>query len=196
MTDSHSATRPVAIITGGSQGLGLALGEALADEGWTLVIDARRGDRLGAAAARLAARTTVIAIAGDVTDPEHRRALADAANELGPVRLLVNNASTLGTSPLRRLSEISAETMARVFDVNVVAPITLVQALGPQFTDGATVINITSDAAVEPYEGWGGYGSTKAALEQLSAILAIEHPELRVYAVDPGDMGTSTYQEA
>jgi len=197
MTDFHSSpTRPVAVITGGSQGLGLALAEALADRGWALVIDARRVDRLEVAAARLAARTTVTAIAGDVTDAGHRRALADAANALGPVRLLVNNASTLGASPLPRLSEISAETLARVFDVNVVAPIALLQALGPQLSKGATVINITSDAGVEPYEGWGGYGSAKAALEHASRVLDVERPDLRVLVVDPGDMRTEMHQDA
>src|SRR4051794_26609502 len=120
MTDFHSPTRPVAVITGGSQGLGLALARALAERGWALVIDARRADRLDGAAAELATRTTVTAIAGDVTDPDHRHALADAANALGPVRLLVNNASTLGASPLPSLSEITRETFVRTFEVNVI----------------------------------------------------------------------------
>jgi NAD(P)-dependent dehydrogenase (short-subunit alcohol dehydrogenase family) len=196
MADFHPPTRPVAVITGGAQGLGLSLATALADEGWALVIDARRADRLDSAAAELATRTTVTAIAGDVTDPEHRRALADAAHALGPVRLLVNNASTLGASPLPSLTEITPETFVRTFEVNVVAPIALVQALGPQLAEGATVINITSDAAVEPYEGWGGYGSTKAALEHASRVLAVERSDLRVLIVDPGDMRTEMHQDA
>ena len=189
-------TRPVAVITGGSQGLGLALTEALADAGWALVIDARRRDRLDAAVARLAARGPVVGVPGDVTDPAHRRALADAAAGLGPVRLLVNNASTLGASPLPSLGEISVEQLHRVFDVNVVAPIALVQELDDQLAPDATVVNITSDAAVEAYEGWGGYGASKAALEHASRVLAAERPARRVLVVDPGDMRTEMHQEA
>jgi len=196
MAAARSSSRPVAVITGASQGLGRALAEALAGEGWALVIDARRPERLDAAAAELAQRTDVIALAGDVTDPVHQDALAHAAAELGPVRLLVNNASTLGASPLPRLSAIDADVMARVFEVNVVAPIALVQALGPHLTDGATVVNVTSDAAVEAYEGWGGYGASKAALEHASRVLAEERPDLRVLVVDPGDMRTEMHQDA
>ena len=189
-------TRPVAVVTGGSQGLGLALAEALADAGWALVIDARRRDRLDAAVARLADRAPVTGVRGDVSDAEHRRALADAAAALGPVRLLVNNASTLGASPLPALHEITVEQLHRIFDVNVVAPIALVQALGEQLAPDATVVSITSDAAVEAYEGWGGYGASKAALEHASRVLAAERPSLRVLVVDPGDMRTEMHQDA
>jgi NAD(P)-dependent dehydrogenase (short-subunit alcohol dehydrogenase family) len=187
---------PVAVVTGASQGLGFALAEALADDGWALVVDARRRDRLDAAVGRLRARTRAIAVAGDVTRPEHRAALARAAAELGPVRLVVNNASTLGASPLPSLGAIEPDVLRRVFDVNVVAPIALLRDLDGQLAEGATVVNITSDAAVEAYEGWGGYGASKAALEHASRVLAAERPDLRVLIVDPGDMRTEMHQDA
>jgi NAD(P)-dependent dehydrogenase (short-subunit alcohol dehydrogenase family) len=185
--------KPVAVVTGASQGLGFALAEALASKGWALVVDARHADRLDEAVVRLAERTQVVGIAGDVADPAHREALARAAAELGPVRLLVNNASTLGRSPLPRLSEIEPEVLRRIVDVNVVAPIALVRTLELR---NATVLNVTSDAGVEPYEGWGGYGASKAALEHASRILAAERPDLRVLVVDPGDMRTEMHQDA
>jgi NAD(P)-dependent dehydrogenase (short-subunit alcohol dehydrogenase family) len=184
------------VITGASQGLGLELARALADDGWELVIDARRADRLDRAVADLSTRTHVVAVAGDVTDPVHRAALADAAARVGPVHLLVNNASTLGASPLPPLDAISIDTLRAVFETNVLAPIALIQALGSQFVDRATIVNITSDAAVEAYEGWGGYGASKAALEHTSRVLAVERPDLRVLLVDPGDMRTEMHQDA
>jgi NAD(P)-dependent dehydrogenase (short-subunit alcohol dehydrogenase family) len=187
---------PVAVVTGASQGLGLALAEALAARGWTLVLDARRADRLEAAVARLATVTDVIAIAGDVTDPAHRQALADAVAERGTAALVVNNASTLGASPLPTLDTISVETWREVFETNVIAPLALLQALAPVTAADATIVNITSDAAVEPYEGWGGYGASKAALEHASRILAVEHLVWRVLVVDPGDMRTEMHQDA
>ena len=196
MAELRSTNPPVAVITGASQGLGLALADALADAGYALVIDARRADRLDAAVASLSGRTRVVGVAGDVTDPEHRRALARAAAELGPVHVVVNNASTLGASPLPSLSTMSTDVLRAVFDVNVIAPIALVQALDPTLVDGATIVNITSDAAVEAYEGWGGYGASKAALEHASRVLAAERPELRVLVVDPGDMRTEMHQDA
>jgi len=194
--DREGASRPVAIVTGASQGLGLALAEALARDGWRLVIDARHPDRLEAAAARLAARTTVAAIPGDVADPVHRAMLASAAASLGPVALVVNNASTLGASPLPSLSDIQAAVLQRIFEVNVIGPLFLLQALGPSLAPGATVVNITSDAGIEAYEGWGGYGASKAALEHASRVLAAERPELRVLVIDPGDMRTEMHQDA
>jgi NAD(P)-dependent dehydrogenase (short-subunit alcohol dehydrogenase family) len=187
----------VALITGASQGLGLAIAEALADRGWALVIDARRSDRLEAAATSLAASTSVTAIAGDVTDEHHRQALIAAVEQLGRLDLLVNNASTLGASPLPALDAIDLDALRLVYEVNVVAPLALIQPLLGHLTkSGGTVVNVTSDAAVEPYEHWGGYGSSKAALEQLTAILAVEHPDVRVLAVDPGDMQTEMHQDA
>lgn len=187
---------PVAVVTGASQGLGLALAESLARAGWALVIDARRRDRLDAAVKRLVAVTEVVGIVGDVADPEHRRAIARAAHDLGGAELLVNNASTLGGSPLPALGEIDPDVLRRIFDVNVVAPIALVQALGDQLRRGATVVNVTSDAAVEPYAGWGGYGASKAALEHAGRVLAVERPDLRVLVVDPGEMRTEMHQDA
>lgn len=189
----------VALVTGASQGLGLALARALAERGWHLVIDARRADRLDAAAAALREHTEVVAVAGDVADAAHRRALAAAVRELagsGRLDLLVNNASTLGASPLPALSDITPDTLRTIFDVNVVAPIALVRDLGELIGAGTTVVNVTSDAGVEAYEGWGGYGSSKAALEHASRTLAVEHPELRVLVVDPGDMRTEMHQDA
>jgi NAD(P)-dependent dehydrogenase (short-subunit alcohol dehydrogenase family) len=185
---------PTAIVTGASRGLGLALADALADRGWRLVIDARDGVALDRAAARLRERTEVVAIAGDVADSWHRTGLVEAAG--APVDLLVNNASSLGPSPLPPLAEYPLDRLEQVYRVNVIAPLALAQCALPQLAEGARIVNVTSDAAVEAYEGWGGYGSSKAALEQLSAVLAAEQPRLRVYAVDPGDMNTRMQQDA
>ncbi|MEU0090480.1 SDR family oxidoreductase [Kribbella sp. NPDC006257] len=192
-----SSTRPVALITGASAGLGLALAHGLADRGWALIIDARGADALKDAADALADRTDVVPLAGDVTDAEHRADLVDAVGELGRLDLLVNNASYLGTSPLRPLDATDLDDLRRVYEVDVVAPIALTQALIPDLTAAAgIVVNISSDAAVEGYEGWGGYGSAKAALDHASRVLAAEHQELAVYAVDPGDLRTAMHQAA
>jgi NAD(P)-dependent dehydrogenase (short-subunit alcohol dehydrogenase family) len=185
---------PTAIVTGASRGLGLALADALADRGWRLVIDARDGVALEGAAAGLRGRTEVVAVAGDVADPAHREALVAAAG--GAVDLLVNNASTLGASPLPELARYPLDELEQVFRVNAIAPLALMQAVLPLLGEGARVVNVTSDAAVEPYEGWGGYGASKAALEQITAVFAAEQPSLRVYAVDPGDMNTRMHQDA
>ena len=185
-----------AIITGASRGLGLALARTLAGEGWTLIIDARSKEALESARAELAGYTHVIAIPGDVTDPEHREDLVEAAREAGGVDALVNNASILGPSPQPELLDYPLDVFEQVYRNNVVAPLALVQALHSELKPQARIINVTSDAAVEPYEGWGGYGSSKAALEQLSNILAAENPGLHVYRVDPGDMQTQMHQEA
>jgi NAD(P)-dependent dehydrogenase (short-subunit alcohol dehydrogenase family) len=183
-----------AIVTGASRGLGLALADALAGRGWRLVIDGRDGVALEQAAARLRDRTDVVALAGDVADPWHRHALVDAAG--ASVDLLVNNASSLGPSPLPPLAAYPLDQLEQVYRVNVLAPLALAQLVLPRLAERARIVNVTSDAAVEPYEGWGGYGSSKAALEQLSAVLAAEHPELRIYAVDTGDMNTRMHQDA
>ena len=188
-----------AIVTGASRGLGFALAEALARRGWRLVIDGRDAEALERAAARLRDRTDVVALAGSVTDPWHRLALVDAARTgtpRGGIDLLVNNASTLGPSPLPPLSAYPLDQLDEVYRVNVLAPLALTQLALPRLADGARIVNVTSDAAVEAYEGWGGYGSSKAALEQLTSVLAAENPGLRMYAVDPGDMNTSMHQAA
>ena len=191
----RSAQR-TALITGASRGLGLALARALAGEGWTLIIDARGEDALREASAELSERTGVISIPGDVSDPAHRAALAGAAREVGGLDALVNNASILGPSPQPALLDYPLGVLEEVYRTNALAPLALVQALGDELKQDARVVNVTSDAAVEPYEGWGGYGSSKAALEQLSNILGAENPNLRVYRVDPGDMRTRMHQEA
>ncbi len=188
--------QPVALITGASRGLGLALARALADDGWALILDARGAEALDEARAALAAQTTVVAIPGDLIDPAHRAMLADAARHAGGVDLLVNNASILGPSPQPALLDYPLDVLERVYRTNVIAPLALIQAVRPLLRPGARIVNITSDAAVEPYPGWGGYGSSKAALAQLSNVLAAENPALRVYWVDPGDMRTQMHQEA
>jgi NAD(P)-dependent dehydrogenase (short-subunit alcohol dehydrogenase family) len=188
----------VAIVTGASQGFGRALAEELAHDGWGLVVDARHQDALEVAAIALRRHGgRVVAIAGDVTDPVHREALVAAATELGGVDLLVNNASTLGPTPMPALVDYPLEELEAVYRTNVLAPLALVQrALPALLAAHGAVVNVTSDAAVEGYEGWGGYGSSKAALEQLSNVLAAEQPGLRVYRFDPGDMRTQMHQDA
>jgi NAD(P)-dependent dehydrogenase (short-subunit alcohol dehydrogenase family) len=186
--------KKIAVVTGASRGLGLALARSLAERGWRLVIDARGAEALEAARAELAALTEVAAVPGDVADPRHREALVKAA---GPqIDLLVNNASLLGPSPLPPLGAYPLDALEDVYRVNVLAPLGLVQLALPLLPPGGRIVNVTSDAAVEAYEGWGGYGSAKAALEQLTSVLAAENPALRVYAVDPGDMSTQMQQDA
>src|ERR671910_2157291 len=167
------SSRRTAIITGASRGLGLALARALAEEDWTLILDARTEDVLESAGEELSKRTHVVAIPGDVTAPEHRAALARAAHEAGGVDALVNNASILGPSPQPDLLDYPLDVLEDVYSANVISPFALIQAVRADLREGARIVNVTSDAAVEPYEGWGGYGSSKAALEQLSNILAV-----------------------
>jgi NAD(P)-dependent dehydrogenase (short-subunit alcohol dehydrogenase family) len=180
-----------AIVTGASRGLGLALTRALAERGWHLAVDARRAEALAQAVAGL---DGVTAIAGDVADENHRRRLVAAVD--GPINLLVNNASDLGSTPLPPLADYPLEELRRVYEVNVFAPLALVQLSLPRLSPDARIVNVVSDAAVEPYETWGGYGSSKAALGQITAILGAENPGLRVYSVDPGDMRTQMQQDA
>ncbi|HLI07602.1 MAG TPA: SDR family oxidoreductase [Ktedonobacteraceae bacterium] len=184
------------LITGASRGLGLALARALAKQGWTLIIDARGAEALEAARAELAGLTRVIAVPGDVTTTAHRHALAEAAKQIGGLDAVVNNASILGPSPQPNLLDYPLDVLEQVYRTNVVAPLGLLQEVRNELKENARIINITSDAGVEAYEGWGGYGSSKAALEQISNILAAENPSWRIYRVDPGDMRTQMHQEA
>jgi NAD(P)-dependent dehydrogenase (short-subunit alcohol dehydrogenase family) len=185
---------PTAIVTGASRGLGLALARALAERDWRLVIDAREPEALASARAELSAVTEVTALVGDVGDESHRTALVATAGRR--LDLLVNNASLLGPSPQPLLGEYPLAELEDVYRVNVFAALSLIQMALPLLGDGARIVNVTSDAGVESYEGWGGYGSSKAALERLTGVLAAEHPGLRVYAVDPGDMRTRMHQLA
>lgn len=187
---------PVALITGASRGLGRALARELGRLGWSLVLDARGAADLRRLAEELDPDRTV-AIPGDVTDPAHRRALVEAAERLGGPDLLVNNASHLGPSPQPRLRSYAPQDLAQVYDVDVLAPHDLMRLALPALTTReGTVVNVSSDAAVEAYESWGGYGSAKAALDHLTAVLAVEEPAVRAYAVDPGDMRTQMHQQA
>lgn len=183
-----------ALITGASRGLGLALSDRLARKGWRLVITARDAARLEEARTQLSGWTEVVAVPGDVSDAAHRGVLTETVAKLGGLSLLVNNAAILGPSPRPALIEFDPKDLETLFQVNVLAPLALVQGLSPHLLPGATVINVSSDAAPVSYPGWGGYGMTKAALEHLSGTLAAEHDEWRVYWVDPGDMLTDMYR--
>jgi len=195
MTQSHN-TNSVAIVTGASRGFGRAVTAALLGRGWTVVGDARRTEDLETTAQELNS-ARLITLAGDVTDVSHRDALVGAAVDAGPLQLLVNNASRLGPSPQPALADYPAGELRAVYNTNLFAPLALIQATLPALTGNAGVIvNLTSDAAVEPYPGWGGYGSSKAALDQLSAVLAAEVAAVPVYAFDPGDMRTEMHQAA
>jgi NAD(P)-dependent dehydrogenase (short-subunit alcohol dehydrogenase family) len=188
-------TPPTALITGASAGLGRALATGLSGRGWRLVVDARDADRLTDAVAALPRPDLVTAVPGDVADPAHRADLAAAAGDR--LDLLVNNASDLGPTPLPPLAQLAPAQLQRLLAVNVVAPLALVQLVLPALrAGGGTVLDISSDAAVEAYEGWGGYGASKAALDQVSAVLAVEEPTVRVHAVDPGDMDTAMHRAA
>ena len=188
---------PVAIITGASRGLGRATARALAERDWSLVLDARGAADLEEVVAELSGHSTVVGVPGDVASTLHRDELVRRAVELGDLTLLVNNASVLGPSPQPTLAEYPLRTLEDVYRVNVLAPLALIQRALPALrATGGTIVNVTSDAAVEGYEGWGGYGSSKAALEQLTNVLAAEEPGLRVHRFDPGDMRTRMHQEA
>ncbi len=185
-----------ALITGASKGLGFALAHELANQGWNLIIDARNHDELERARAILSKKTSVTAIVGDVTDREHQLKLSEAIKNSNGLNLLINNASTLGLSPQPELLKFPINILEHVYRTNVFAPLSLIQMAHQDLCIGASIINISSDAGLESYSGWGGYGSSKAALEHLSSILALENPELRIYWVDPGDMRTQMHQDA
>ena len=185
-----------ALLTGASRGFGLAIARGLAAWGWNLIITARDAGRLGEVRDELADRTHVAALAGDVTDAAHRSALAVLARGHAGIDAIVNNAGALGPSPLPRLLDYSLDDLRDVYEANVLAPLGVIQSLRAELKPGAAIVNVTSDAGVNAYAGWGGYGSSKAALEQLSAVLAVENPDLRVYWLDPGDMRTDMHQSA
>jgi NAD(P)-dependent dehydrogenase (short-subunit alcohol dehydrogenase family) len=194
MTQPQS--RPVAIVTGASRGFGRAVTTALLDRGWAVVGDARRADELKTTATELNSES-FIALPGDVTDAAHRDALVVAATAAGALRLVVNNASRLGPSPQPALADYPPDELWAVYQANVFAPLALIRAALPALAaHTGAIVNVTSDAAVEPYARWGGYGSSKAALDQLSAVLAAEVPAVAVYAFDPGDMRTEMHQAA
>jgi NAD(P)-dependent dehydrogenase (short-subunit alcohol dehydrogenase family) len=178
-----------ALITGASRGLGRALARELIDAGWEVIADARDG------AALATALPEAVTIAGDITFAGHRADLAASAGD--SLDLLVNNAGTLGAAPLPALADYPLDALRAAFEANLLAPLALTQALLPALrAQRGAVLNVTSDAAVEPYPGWGGYGATKAALEQTSAVLAAEEPEVLLWRVDPGDMRTDMHQAA
>ncbi len=179
-----------AIVTGGSRGLGLALVRALAGRGWHVVTDGRDAAGLEAAVAGVG----VVAVPGDVTDAAHRDQLVAAAGD--SIDLVVNNAGGLGPSPLPGLLDYPLDDLADLFEVNVVAPLGLIQTVAPRLANDAVIVDITSDASIEAYEGWGGYGATKAALDHLGRVLAVERPDIRVLTIDPGDMRTQMHQDA
>ena len=185
-----------ALITGASRGLGFELAKALAKKGWRLIINGRNARRLLDAQKELQQLTQVTAISGNVIDEIHLLQLQEAAEVVGGVDLIVNNASTLGMSPQPHLLDYTIESIHTIFHTNVIAPLSLLQKLKKWLRPNATIINLSSDAAVEAYEAWGGYGASKAALDHLSHILAKENPQWKVYWVDPGDMRTQMHQDA
>ena len=186
----------VALITGASKGLGQAFARELSARGWSLIVDARGAKALEATVSALGGGP-VVAVVGDVSSPDHRAELAAAVTQAGRLDLLVNNASHLGPSPQPALADYPLDELARVYDVDVLAPVALTQLALPWLVAaGGVLINVTSDASVEAYEGWGGYGSAKAALDHVTAVLAAEQPGIGCYAFDPGDMRTAMHQQA
>lgn len=193
MNEFHTKT---ALITGASRGLGLALARAMARQGWQLILTARGETALQTAADELAAITKATAVPGSVADASHLRQLAQAAAALGGVDAVINNASLLGPSPQPELLDYPLDVLAEVYQVNVIGPLAVLQAVRPYLNPHARILNVSSDAGVEAYPGWGGYGSSKAALEQMTAVLAAENPQFHFYWVDPGDMRTQMHQDA
>lgn len=195
---SSSAASPtrVALVTGASRGLGRALTAELVRQGWRVIVDARDASRLAASVEDMDGHNRVVMVPGDVADPRHRLDLATAVAGAGGLDLLVNNASVLGPSPQPALADYPLPILDHVYAVNTIAPLAIFQLVAPHLRPGSCIVNVSSDAAVEPYEGWGGYGSSKAALDQVTAIIGAENPALRVYAFDPGDMNTDLHQQA
>jgi NAD(P)-dependent dehydrogenase (short-subunit alcohol dehydrogenase family) len=193
---TNTTPQRTALITGASRGLGLALSRGLARGGWNLILTSRDPERLLPVRNELAEVTHVAALAGDLTSPPHREALAVLARGHAGLDAVINNAGILGPSPQPELFDYPLDLLVEVYLANVIAPLGLLQAVRKELKPGARLINLTSDAGVSAYPGWGGYGSSKAALEQLSAVLAAENPGVRIYWVDPGDMRTDMHQAA
>ncbi len=187
---------PNALITGASRGLGRALAAALAERGWSLLLTARGAQDLAKTHESIRHLAPVETIAGDVADPAHRVHLAEAAARMGGIDLLINNAAVLGPSPRPTLLDLRGPELEEICRVNAFAPIAMVQALRNLLPPGACIVNVSSDAAPDCHEGWGGYGASKALLDHLSGTLAVENPQWRVYWVDPGDMRTQLYEES
>lgn len=188
--------KPTALITGASRGLGLAMARRLATDGWQLIITARNAEVLEDVRRQLNQYSLVTAVAGDVSNGSHRQAVAAIAKKMGGLDAIINNAGILGPSPQPDLLNYPLDVLEQVYQINVLAPLGVLQAVQSSLKPNPRIINVTSDAGAEAYPGWGGYGSSKAALEHLSAILAAENPGWRVYWVDPGDMRTQMHQEA
>lgn len=190
-------TKNTALITGASRGLGLALAEALARQGWQLLINARDTEQLLTAKKKLAKITEVVAVAGDVRDEIHLLELAELLQQKHwTLDLMVNNASALGPSPMPNLLDHSVDNLHVVVHTNMIAPISLLQKVRPHLRDGAVIINVSSDAGLEAYETWGAYGGSKAGLDHMTAVLGKENPQYHFYAFDPGDMRTAMHQAA
>jgi short-subunit dehydrogenase len=189
--------KKTALITGASKGLGFALAESLARNGWKLLINARDARQLLSVKNYLQRFTEVVAISGDVRDEIHLWQLAEALDQhQWKLDLVVNNTSTLGVSPLQPLLSHPVDNLHLVFHTNMIAPISLLQKVQPYLRDGATIINVSSDAGAEAYEKWGAYGGSKAGLDHMTAILGKENPQYHFYAFDPGDMRTDMHQAA
>ena len=196
-SDADTQTARLALVTGGSRGLGRALTMELLGVGWRVITDGRNGQALSRLRDEVASPDELITVVGDIAHPDHRVALIGEVASVGGLDLLVNNASVLGPSPQPALANYPLTTLQEVYAVNLFAPLALTQlALTHLQRRTGRIINISSDAALEPYEGWGGYGSSKAALDQLTNVLSAEHPGLRIYAVDPGDMRTDMHAQA
>jgi len=201
MTTSTSTTPRVALISGSSQGLGLHIAQLYAQRGIDLILTARHAAPLEAARRELSHNTRVIALAGDVADAAHlTRLVSTGFDAFGRIDILINNASELGPSPMPELSQLDPGSFSRILDVNLVAPLRLIQLVVPTMRarGEGLIVNVTSDAGVEAYPTWGGYGASKAGLEHLSRVLAreLEGTGIRVYVVDPGDMDTAMHRAA
>jgi NAD(P)-dependent dehydrogenase (short-subunit alcohol dehydrogenase family) len=200
MNDYQNNEKGIALITGASKGLGFVLADFLATRGYHVILTARHEDQLEAAAGQIGVgQPAITTLTGDVTDPDHRRQILESVRQYGRLDILVNNASTLGPLPMPDLTSYPLEGLRRAFEVNTLAPVALVQLLQPFLATGqGLVVNLSSDAAVGAYQGWGGYGASKAALDLISQTLAkeLQTENIAVVSVDPGDMRTAMHQAA